>query len=293
MGTMIRGVSQNARFVLADTKDIVQKALDIHKCSSDCIEGFGRVLTAGVLMGATLKGDDILTLRTATNGLLSSIVTTINKTGIKGYISNPNIEISSDLNNKVDMNKLIGNGTLNVIKDMGLKEPYVGVSPITNGDIAYNIAYYYVVSEQIPTLIVLGIDLENEKKVRSAGGYMLQLLPNAEENFIVQIENKIKAIRTITELFNGGMDLKRILHLLYEDMNDETQQKVIEPYEILETKNIYYSCDCNKEKFYKGLITLGKDELNSILQQNKEIETQCQFCGKKYRFEKNDFESCL
>ena len=293
MSRLIRGVSKNARFVLVDTKDIVQEALDIHKCSPTAISAFGRLLSAGVMMGATLKGNDILTLRTMTDGPLSSMVVTVDKDGVKGYVSNPEADLPAKENGQPDVQALVGRGTLNVIKDLGLKDPYVGVSTIESGEIAYDIAYYYVTSEQTPTVIALGVDLENETTVRSAGGYMIQLLPDAEEGFIVELEKKIGAIRSVTELFKGGMDIERILHLLYEDMNDETHEKLVEPYEILDSKEIKYNCNCDKEKFYKGIITLGKEQLEEILAERGKVEAECHFCGKRYSFKREDLGEIL
>ena len=293
MSRLIRGISKNARFVLVDTKDIVQEALSIHRCSPTVISAFGRLLSAGVMMGATLKGNDVLTLRTMTDGLLSSMVVTVDKDGVKGYVSNPEVDLPAKENGQPNVQELVGKGTLNVIKDLGLKDPYVGVSTIESGEIAYDIAYYYVTSEQTPTVIALGVDLENETTVRSAGGYMIQLLPDAEESFIVELEKKIEAIRNVTELFKGGMDLERILHLLYEDMNDETHEKLIEPYEILGSKEIKYNCNCDREKFYKGIITLGKEQLEEILAERGEVEAECHFCGKRYSFKREDLGEIL
>lgn len=293
MSRSIRGISKNARFVLVDTKDIVQEALNIHRCSPTVISAFGRLLSAGVMMGATLKGNDVLTLRTMTDGLLSSMVVTVDKDGVKGYVSNPEVDLPAKENGQPNVQELVGKGTLNVIKDLGLKDSYVGVSTIESGEIAYDIAYYYVTSEQTPTVIALGVDLENETTVRSAGGYMIQLLPDAEESFIVELEKKIEAIRNVTELFKGGMDLERILHLLYEDMNDETHEKLIEPYEILDSKEIKYNCNCDREKFYKGIITLGKEQLEEILAERGEVEAECHFCGKRYSFKREDLGEIL
>ncbi len=293
MSRSIRGISKNARFVLVDTKDIVQEALNIHRCSPTVISAFGRLLSAGVMMGATLKGNDVLTLRTMTDGLLSSMVVTVDKDGVKGYVSNPKVDLPAKENGQPNVQELVGKGTLNVIKDLGLKDPYVGVSTIESGEIAYDIAYYYVTSEQTPTVIALGVDLENETTVRSAGGYMIQLLPDAEESFTVELEKKIEAIRNVTELFKGGMDLERILHLLYEDMNDETHEKLIEPYEILDSKEIKYNCNCDREKFYKGIITLGKEQLAEILAERGEVEAECHFCGKRYSFRREDLGEIL
>lgn len=290
MSRLIRGVSKNARFVLVDSKEIVQEALDIHKCSPTAIAAFGRLLTGAVMMGSTLKGNDVLTLKTTTTGPLSSMVVTYTKDGVKGYMSNPTADLPPKENGQPDVKKLVGTGTLHVIKDLGLKDPYVGVSTIKSGEIAYDLAYYYVTSEQTPTVIALGVELENETTVRSAGGYMVQLLPEAEEWFIAALERKIDAIRSVSELFKGGMDLERILHLLYEDMEDEKHEKLVENYEILESKEIKYFCDCNRDKFYRGVISLGKDQIDEILKENGKIEVECHFCGKKYSFTKEDLE---
>lgn len=291
---IIRGLSKNARFFVIDSTKIVQEALNIHKCSPTAINAFGRLLTAGLIMGETLKGDDLLSIITDTNGLLNQMVVTANSAGeIKGYLSNPKADLPcKQLTNKADVANLVGKGKLRVIKDMGLKEPYVGLSEVLSGEIAEDIAYYYSTSEQTPTVIALGVELSDEKTVRASGGYMIQLFPDAKENFIDLLEEKIKAIKSITDLLKGGMDLERIAKLIYEDIRDENYEKLIENYEILESKEVRYSCNCNKDKYYKGLITLGKEELEKIFKEtNGEIETECHFCGKKYKFIKEDFKS--
>ncbi|MEG0583503.1 MAG: Hsp33 family molecular chaperone HslO, partial [Cetobacterium sp.] len=290
MDRLIRGVSNNARFVLVDTKKIVQKALDIHKTSPTATAAFGRLLTAAELMGSSLKGDDVLTLRTSTDGILGSMIVTLDKDGVKGYLSNPDADLPPTESGQPNVAGIIGKGTLNVIKDMGLKDPYVGISTIESGEIAYDIAYYYYTSEQTPTVIALGIELESENKVKSAGGYMIQLLPGAEDWFITALEEKIKAIRNMTELFKGEMSLERILKLLYEDMNDETGESVVEEYQILEEKKIKYNCNCSREKFYKGIITLGKEQLTEMLEEKPVVEAVCHFCGKKYEFTREDLK---
>lgn len=294
MSKIIRGVSKNARFFLVDSTNIVQEALDIHKCSPTAIDAFGRLLTAGVMMGSTLKGKDLLTLRTDTDGPLDNMVVTADSDGgVKGYVSNPSADVVLTDNGKSNVGALIGKGMLRIIKDMGLKEPYVGMSPIDSGEIAQDLAYYFFNSDQTPTVIALGVKLKDEKTVACAGGYMIQLLPGAEECFIGALEEKIQAIRPMTELMMGGMDLKRILKLLYEDMSSEDNEKLIEEYEILEEKEVSYKCNCDKDKFYRGLITLGKKELNEIFETQKFLETECHFCGKKYKFTKEGFKEIL
>lgn len=294
MGKLIRGVSKNARFFVVDSTDVVQKALDIHKCSPTAIDAFGRLLTAGIIMGSTLKGTDILTLRTDTDGQLNNMVVTADSNGgVKGYLSNPTADVPLKDNGKSDVAGLVGKGILKIIKDMGLKEPYVGLSEIKSGEIAQDIAYYYYNSEQTPTVIALGVKLKDEKTIAYAGGYMVQLLPDAEDSFIDALEEKIQAIRPMTELMAGGMDIKRIAKLLYEDMHSENNDKLIEEYEILEEKDVEYSCNCSADKFHRGLITLGKEQLEDIFKEKDDIEAQCHFCGKKYQFTKKDFEDIL
>ena len=294
MGKLIRGVSKNARFFVVDSTDVVQKALDIHKCSPTAIDAFGRLLTAGIKMGSTLKGTDILTLRTDTDGQLNNMVVTADSNGgVKGYLSNPTADVPLKDNGKSDVAGLVGKGILKIIKDMGLKEPYVGLSEIKSGEIAQDIAYYYYNSEQTPTVIALGVKLKDEKTIAYAGGYMVQLLPDAEDSFIDALEEKIQAIRPMTELMAGGMDIKRIAKLLYEDMHSENNDKLVEEYEILEEKDVEYSCNCSADKFHRGLITLGKEQLEDIFKEKDDIEAQCHFCGKKYQFTKKDFEDIL
>lgn len=289
MGRLLRGSSKNARFFIVDTKDIVQEALDIHKCSPTAIKAFGRLLTGSVMMGATLKGDDLLTLRTNTDGLLKQMLVTTDANGnTKGYLSDPEVDLELKDGGVPKVGDLVGKGTLTVIKDMGLKEPYVGVSQIVNGEIGEDIAYYYYTSEQTPSVVVLGVSLGPDMRVKNAGGYIIQLLPDASENFITKLEAKIKVMRPMTELLAGGMNLKRIAKLIYEDIDSKDDLALIEDYSIYEEKKISYKCNCNKDKFYKGLMTISKKELEDIFTEKPELEVECHFCRKKYSFTKDE-----
>lgn len=289
MGKLLRGSSKNARFFIVETKDIVQKALDIHKCSPTAIKAFGRLLTGAVMMGETLKGDDLLTLRTNTDGLLKQMLVTTDANGnVKGYLSDPEVDLELKVGEVPKVGDLVGKGTLTVIKDMGLKEPYVGVSQIVNGEIGEDIAYYYYTSEQTPSVVVLGVSLGPDMRVKNAGGYMIQLLPEASENFIAKLEAKIKAMRPMTELLAGGMNLKRIAKLIYEDIDSKNDLALIEDYSVYEEKKISYKCNCNKDKFYKGLMTIDKKELEEIFIEKPELEVECHFCRKKYSFTKDE-----
>ncbi len=289
MGKLLRGSSKNARFFIVDTKDIVQEALDIHKCSPTAIKAFGRLLTGAVIMGATLKGDDLLTVRTNTDGLLNQMLATTDANGnVKGYLSNPEVDLELKDGEIPKIGDLVGKGSLTVIKDMGLKEPYVGVSQIVSGEIGEDIAYYYYTSEQIPSVVVLGVSLGPDMRVKNAGGYIIQLLPDASDNFITKLEAKIKAMRPMTDLLAGGMSLKRIAKLIYEDMDSKDDLALIEDYSIYEEKKISYKCNCNKDKFYKGLITIRREELEEIFTEKPELEVECHFCRKKYSFTKDE-----
>lgn len=292
MDRLIRGLSKNARFFLVDTTEIVKEAKRIHKCTPGAISIFGRFLTAGVIMGATLKGDDVLTLRTSTDGIIGKMLLTVNSNGdIKGYLENPGSVISEKNGNGSNSSDFLGKGSLTVIKDMGLKEPYTGFSEMNSGDIAKDIAYYYYTSEQVPTVISLGVSFTKDGEISHSGGYMIQLMPGADEEFISMLEEKISIMRSFTELRENGMELERIAKLIYEDIRDHENEKLIENYDILEEKKLSYKCNCSKDRFYSGVITLGKTEIEKSINKDGCLEVECHFCGKTYEFKKDDFKN--
>ena len=283
MGRLIRGTSKNARFFIADTTDIVQEAAAIHKYDKYSIEIFGKFCTLAVLMGATLKGEDKLTIRTDTEGYIKNIVVNSDASGnIKGYLANTDAENVEHL----------GKGMMRIIKDMGLKEPYVAITDIDYTNLPNDISAFFYNSEQVPTVISIAGQCTNDGKILCAGAFMVQLLPNADESFITKLEQKVQAIRPMNELMLGGMTLEQIANLLYDDMDTE-DDSLVEEFEILENKEVRYQCDCNSDRFYRGILTLGKDDLKHIFEKEKEIEAECQFCGKRYKFLEKDFEEVL
>ena len=283
MGRLIRGTSKNARFFIADTTDIVQEAAAIHKYDKYSIEVFGKFCTLAVLMGATLKGEDKLTIRTDTEGYIKNIVVNSDASGnIKGYLTNTDAENVEHL----------GKGMMRIIKDMGLKEPYVAITDIDYTNLPNDISAFFYNSEQVPTVISIAGQCTNDGKILCAGAFMVQLLPNADESFITKLEQKVQAIRPMNELMLGGMTLEQIANLLYDDMDTE-DDSLVEEFEILENKEVRYQCDCNSDRFYRGILTLGKDDLKHIFEEKKEIEAECQFCGKRYKFLEKDFEEVL
>ncbi|TDT70589.1 molecular chaperone Hsp33 [Hypnocyclicus thermotrophus] len=295
MGKLIRGISKNARFMVIDSTDVVQKSVKIHNSSPTATAALGRVLTAALMMGQEIKvSNGSVTLRIDSDGPAKQLIATAdNKGNVKGYIANDKEVIKRKTNGKLDVGGYIGKGFLKVIKDIGGKEPYIGVSPIQTGEIAEDIAYYYFTSEQIPSVVALGVFVDKDMSIKHAGGYIIQLLPGAEEGFITKLEEKIKAIKSVTELMNGGMDPERIAKLLYEDMNSENPNDLVEEYKILDTIEVNYTCDCNKEKFFRGIVSLGKDEIKKLLESQEDIEVECHFCKTKYSYTKEDFELIL
>ena len=307
---LIRGTSKCARFFVCDTTQIVQEGKDIHNLDPAATTLFGKLLTITAIMGKDLKGEnDLITLRVSGDGPYGSMLATGNKKGeVKGYtetleeeklnkIINEKGEFITDETGQV---RFLGNGTLQVIKDMGLKEPFAGLTQLNGEDIADTMAHYFLISEQIKSVVALGVKLAADGSVEKAGGYVIQLLPGVEESFIDKLEDKLRQIRSITELLSGGFSPERIVELLYEDISaaeDEAEmsgahvKKYVEDYEILEESTLEYKCDCTKEKFYKGIITLGKQEINQILEEEGKIQVECHFCGKKYTFEKEDFKN--
>ena len=307
---LIRGTSKCARFFVCDTTQIVQESKDIHNLDPVATTLFGKLLTITAIMGKDLKGEnDLITLRVSGDGPYGSMPATGNNKGeVKGYtgtleeeklnkIINEKGEFITDETGQV---RFLGNGTLQVIKDMGLKEPFVGLTQLDGEDIADTMAHYFLISEQIKSVVTLGVKLTANGNVKKAGGYVVQLLPGVEERFIDKLEDKLRQIRSITELLSGGFSPERIVELLYEDISaveDEAEmsgahvKKYVEDYEILEESTLEYKCNCTKEKFYKGIITLGKKEINQILEEEGKIQVECHFCGKKYTFEKEDFKN--
>jgi len=306
---LIRGTSKCARFFVCDTTQVVKDAQSKHGLDAIATVNFGKLLTAAAMMGKDLKVEDgVVSVEISGDGAYGKMVATANMKGhVKGYVGNSSNAklIDKDGNFVRDEKgriKLIGDGIMQVRKDIGLKMPFSGMVALENQDIADIVASYFLQSEQIKSVVALGVKLNEDGSVNRAGGYLIQLLPGAEDDFIDKLEDKLRKIRSITELLNGGFSLERIVELLYEDISafEETEdvdgnqkKKYIENFEILEKSEIEYKCNCSKETFLKGLITLGKEQIDEILEEQGKIEVECHFCGKKYQFGKEDFEGAF
>ncbi|HOO07543.1 MAG: Hsp33 family molecular chaperone HslO [Ruminococcus sp.] len=279
MGKLYRMISADGSAFAAvlDGKDIVSEIEQIHKTSAVVTAGLGRLTIAASLMGYMLKGeDDSITLRVDADGPAGQLVAVADSRGnVKSSVSNPVVEIPLNDKGKLDVAGAVGkDGTLSVVKDMGLREPYVGVIPLVSGEIAEDIASYYATSEQIPTVCALGVLVNPDLTVKSAGGFLVQLLPFADEKCISTIEENVRKMRPVSALLAEGVTPEEIAGMLLDGL---------EPNE-LDSSHPKYKCDCSRSRTEKVLISIGQQELRSIAAEGKDTEVSCHFCGKKYVF---------
>ncbi len=288
MGKLYRAISADgsAFAEVLDAKDIVSEIERIHKTSAVVTAGLGRLSIAASLMGYMLKGEsDTVTLRVDGGGPAGQLVAVADSWGnVKSCVNNPVVEIPLNAQGKLDVGGAVGrDGTLSVVKDLGLKEPYVGVIPLVSGEIAEDIASYYATSEQIPTVCSLGVLVNPDLTVRSAGGFLVQLLPFADEKCISTIEKNVAAMRPISALLDEGKTPEEIANILLAGL---------EPNE-LDSAEPVYGCDCSRERTEKVLISIGKDELRSIAEEGKDTTVSCHFCGKEYIFTPEDIRRLI
>lgn len=262
-----------------DSTNLVEEARIIHKLNPTPTAALGRLLTMAALMGASMKNeDDKLTLQIFGDGPIGSLLATSNqKAEVKGYVSEPLAEAESTKEGKLNVGAVIGKGDLRVIKDIGLKEPYIGMVPLQTGEIAEDFAYYFAFSEQIPSAVALGVLVDKDGSVKRAGGYLLQIMPNTPDEIIKLIEDRIKTSKSITQMLEENMTLEEIATYISDDLDTRVVEE-IEP---------KYKCDCSKERMERALISLGKKELDGLAQDEK-TEIECHFCNKKYVFSKEE-----
>lgn len=288
MGHLLRCIAEDGSVVctVLDSTDIVARLEQIHKPSATVTAALGRLVTAASIMGSMLKNDgDSVTIRLAGDGPTGSLIAVADGKGNpRGYVMNPIVEIPLNRYGKLDVAGAVGtNGTLTVIKDVGLSEPSTGAVALVSGEIAEDITNYYAVSEQIPTVCALGVLVNPELDVRAAGGYLLQLLPGAGEDAIEKVEARIKQIPPVTEMIDKGMTPEEIMALLMDGFSPET---------IYEGEPVY-RCDCSKQRVERALLSLGHEELQKLMQEQEDTEVCCHFCDKKYHFSRNDLQALL
>ncbi len=287
MGKLVRCISTDGTLTImaADTTEMVNEARLIHATSAVTSAALGRLLTAVSLMGAALKGaDDSITLRINGGGPAGSVIAVSDSKGnARGYVSNPAVELPLNKFGKLDVGGAVGKeGTLTVMKDMGMKEPYIGQIPIATGEIAEDITSYYAISEQTPTVCALGVLVNPDLSIKAAGGFIIQLLPTAPDETIDAVESCIKDVEPVTTMIANGLTPEEIC------------RKVLTGFdlELLDTSEPRYVCNCSLERTVKALISLGFEELTDMAQQEK-TEVCCHFCPKKYVFNSNDIKKII
>ena len=262
-----------------------EEARKSHNTSPVVSAALGRMLSAGLMMGSMMKNDkDLISIKIEGSGPMKGVlVTADNKGGGKGYPFEPLVIIPPNSKGKLDVAEAIGVGILTVIADTGLKEPYVGQVELISGEIAEDIAYYYASSEQVPSAVALGVLMNKDNTVKAAGGFIIQLMPGADEEIIEKIEEKIASIAPVTTLISEGKSPEDILELILADLDLEINEKI----------DAGFRCNCSRKRIEKALISIGKHELETMAKDNEPIEVGCHFCNKKYNFNVNDIEQIL
>lgn len=285
MGKLIRCItSEGAVMVSAvDSTDIVAKAEQIHETSAVVTAALGRMLTAASMMGNMLKGkDNTISLKIDGGGPAGTITVSSDSDGnVRGYAQNNIVEIPLKPNGKLDVSGAVGrDGNLFVTKNLGMKEPYNGFVPITSGEIAEDITYYYATSEQIPTVCALGVLVDTDLSVKKAGGYILQLLPFTENEIIEKIEKNLARVRPVTQLLEEGMDIEDIVRDVLEGFDVE----------VIYTQEVAYKCKCSREKVEATLKSIDPKELESMCEDLPQVEVKCHFCNTNYIFSKEEIK---
>lgn len=288
MGKIVRYITEDgsAFIIVADTTDVVAEAERIHKTSAVTTAALGRLLTAASMMGDMLKGkDDSITLRLAGGGPAGSIIAVSDSNGnARGYVQNPIVEIPLNDKGKLDVKGAVGtNGYLYVMKDIGLKEPYVGSTQIVSGEIAEDITNYFAVSEQTPSVCALGVLVNPDLSVKKAGGFIIQLLPGCPDSIIDKIEYAMNDIEPITVMLDKGMTPDEIATRAMKNINIEK----------LDEYDISYKCNCSKERVEAAIISTGMDTLQEMVDSGENAEVECHFCDKKYVFTPNEIKKLM
>ena len=268
--------------ICAETTDLVEEARRLHDLSPVATATLGRVLTIAAIMSTRIKGEDTITIQIKGTGPIGNVVSVFDgNQNIKGYVGDSLVDLPLREDGKLDVGGAVGKeGFLYVIRDMGLKEPYIGVTSLVSGEIAEDFTKYFAESEQTPSAVALGV-LVDKNGVKKAGGYLLTLMPEATEDDIKQIEKALKSLEPITTMLDKNISLQEIAEKATNDDNLMVMVGDIKP---------KYHCNCSKEKFIKNLQRLGEDDIKHLFEEQDTIETVCQFCNKKYEFKKEDIK---
>lgn len=292
---IVRATAANAqiRAFAVTSRELVEQARAIHDLSPVITAALGRLLTAGAMMGSMLKGErDTLTLQIHCDGPVRGLAVTASsaadatdgaRVNVKGAALEPQVMLPPNALGKLDVGGAVGTGILSVIKDMGLKEPYVGQTQLQTGEIAEDLTYYFATSEQVPSAVGLGVLMERDNTVRQAGGFIIQLMPFAEDETIGVLEEKLKTMESVTNILDSGSTPEQLLELLLGDLG----------LEINDTIPAQYYCDCSRERVERAIISIGKKDIQEMIDDGKPVEVRCQFCNRLYNFEIDDLKKML
>lgn len=288
MDTLIRGNSMDGsiRIFVAITTELVNEARRIHDTSATASAALGRLLTGAAIMGANLKNEsDSITLQISGDGPLGMLVAVTDaESHVRGYVSNPHADLPLNEKGKLDVGGAVGQGYLSIVRDLGLKEPYIGKTPLVSGEIAEDLTYYYAKSEQIPTAVALGVLVDTDLSIKAAGGYMIQLMPEATEETADKLTEIIEHLPPVTDMITQGMSAEEIAFAVTNGFDMLLENKAAEP---------KYECKCSRERMKRALISIGKKEIKDIIEEQGEAEMNCRFCNNKYVFYKPELEEIL
>lgn len=271
-------------FAISSTNTI-EEARQRHNTSPIATVALGRLMSAGAMMGTMMKGDDdIITIQIKGDGPIGGLTVTADaKANVKGYVNNPEVMLPLNSAGQLDVEKALGIGVLSVIKDIGLKEPYVGDTILVTSDVTQDITYYFATSEQVPTSVGLSVIMSKDNTVKSAGGFIIQLLPDASEEIISALEKKIKEVKNVTTMLEHGYTPEQMLEELLGEFG----------LDILDKIPTQFYCNCSKERMSRALISIGRKELSSLIEEGRTIEVNCHFCGSHYNFDVEELKDLL
>ena len=275
---IVRATAANAqiRAFACTTKNMVEKARQAHNTSPVVTAALGRLMSAGAMMGSMMKGeDDLLTLQIKSGGPVQGLTVTADSKGnVKGYANVPDVIIPANSKGKLDVAGAVGPGFLTVIKDMGLKEPYSGQTMLQTCEIAEDLTYYFATSEQIPSSVGLGVLMEKDNTVKCAGGFIIQLMPFTEDEVIDRLEENLKKVTSVTSLLAEGMTPEALLGVVLDGFD----------LEVTDTLDTQFYCNCSRQRVEKALISIGKKEIQEMIDDGEPIEMKCHFCNTNYVF---------
>ena len=284
---MVRATAANAqiRAFACTTRETVETARAAHNTSPVVTAALGRLLSAGVMMGSMLKGDDeLITLQIKGDGPIGGLTVTADRNGhVKGYANVPDVILPANAQGKLDVGGAVGAGVLSVIRDMGLKDPYVGQTDLQTGEIAEDLTYYFANSEQVPSSVGLGVLMEKDNTVKTAGGFIIQMMPFAEDATISQIEENLKLVTSVTELLDKGYTPEQLLEELLGNVG----------LEITDTMPTRFYCNCSKERVEQAVASVGKKDIQEMINDGKPIEVKCHFCNTAYHYSVEELKNIL